>query len=350
MRILFIHNVVADRGSAQDMHHYVQVGRELGHEVWLYGHSYGDSVFEYSVDVRPSDAVAFIFEWTTELQQGDHLDLLRLVASVPRERRVVIDCDGKYNDAIAIVGDVNHSDAESARRWVEICDSLADKICQPTLHPLRRNVQPFFFHAYDPAWETPLDFGRKDFGMCYVGNNWFRWRPMYQVLQALEPIRSAVGRIGIVGHGWDSPAPWAGPGMVEDAWFSDPEYLRRLDVEVFPPICFDQVVPMMGRGVFSPVIYRPLFDHLRLVTCRTFETPAAGTIPLFAQTPGYVAEIYGPEAVALTLPDEAPEDKVEDLLCRPRHYAAVVAGVRRRLAEEHSYAARLRTLVDILEQ
>ena len=57
MRILFIHHVVADRGSAQDMHHYVQVARQLGHEVMLYGHSDGDSVFEYSVDVRPSGQV-----------------------------------------------------------------------------------------------------------------------------------------------------------------------------------------------------------------------------------------------------------------------------------------------------
>jgi hypothetical protein len=350
MRILFVHHVVEDRGSAQDMHHYAQVARELGHEVALYGPTNRHSAFEYSVDVRPDDAVVFIFEWTTDLQWGDHLDLLRLVARVPRARRMVIDCDGKYNDAIAVVGDVNHPDAESARRWVEICDNLSDKICQPTLHPLRPNVQPFFFHAYDPAWETPLDFNGKDFGMCYVGNNWFRWRPLFRVLRALEPIRTAVGRIGIVGHGWDSPAPWAGGDIAKDAWFTDPAYLRKLGVEVLPPVPFDQVVPMMGRGVFSPVVYRPLFDHLRLVTCRTFETPAAGTIPLFAQTPEYAAEIYGVEAVALTLPSEAPEEKIEDLLRRPRHYAAVVEGVRRRLAEQHSYAARLRTLVDILEQ
>jgi len=350
MRILFVHHVVEDRGSAQDMYHYARVARELGHEVALYGPADRRSAFDYSIDIRPDDAVVFIFEWTTELQHGDHLDLLRLVARVPRARRVVIDCDGKYNDAIAVVGDVNHPDAESARRWIEVCDSLADKICQPTLHPVRPNVRPFLFHAYDQAWETPLDFDGKDVGMCYVGNNWFRWRPLHRVLRALEPVRDAVGGIRIVGHGWDSPAPWAGPAMVEDAWRTDPEYLRKLDVEVLPPVPFNQVVPMMGRGVFSPVVYRPLFDHLRLVTCRTFETPAAGAIPLFTQTAEYVAEVYGSEAVALTLPDEAPEAKVEDLMRRPRHYAAVVEGVRRRLAEQHSYETRLRTLVDLLEQ
>src|SRR2546422_5773137 len=103
MRILFVHHVIEDRGSAQDMHHYAQVARELGHEGALYGHTNGDSAFEYLVDVRPDDAVVFIFEWTTELQLGDHLDLLRLIAPIPRARRVVIDCDGKYNDAIAVL-------------------------------------------------------------------------------------------------------------------------------------------------------------------------------------------------------------------------------------------------------
>ena len=40
----------------------------------------------------------------------------------------------------------------------ELCDSLCDKIFQPTYRPLRPNVRPFLFHAYDPAWERPLDF------------------------------------------------------------------------------------------------------------------------------------------------------------------------------------------------
>ena len=46
-------------------------------------------------------------------------------------------------------------DHSASRRWVEVCDSLSDKIYQPTLHPLRPNVGTFLFHAYDPAWERP---------------------------------------------------------------------------------------------------------------------------------------------------------------------------------------------------
>jgi hypothetical protein len=349
MRLMFVHHVIEDRGSAQDMYHYAQVARLLGHEVVLYGPPHQASGFHYSLDIDSADAVIFIFEWTTGLQFGDNIDLMRLVGRLPRERRVVIDCDGKYNDAIRVAGDYNHPDVGASHQWVRICDSLSDKICQPTLHPLRPNVRPFFFHAYDPGWELPLDFSAKEYGMFYVGNNWFRWQPVQMVLQSIEPIRSQVGRIGLVGHGWNSPAPWASPTLIEDAYYTDPIFLQKMEVEVMPPIRFDQVVSSMSKGVFSPVIYRPLFDYLKLVTCRTFETVAAGTIPLFTQDATFVEEIYGKQALDLILPREDPQGKILDLLSRPTHYAMILRGIRGLLAEKHSYTARLRELIEIVE-
>jgi Glycosyl transferases group 1 len=349
MRLMFVHWVVEDRGSPQDIYNYTQVASELGHEVALYGPPNSTATFNYSLDMESADAVIFLFEWTTLLRHGDNLDFLRLVGKVPRERRVVIDLDGKYNDAISVVGDYNHSDSEASRAWIEVCDSLSDKIFQATLHPLRPNVHPFLFHAYNPAWERPLDFRAKEYGMYCVGNNWFRWRPMHRVLRAIEPIREQVGRIGLVGHGWNSPAPWTHPSLREDAYYTDPEYLAKLGVEVMSPIHFHQVIESMGNGIFTPVIYRPVFDHLRMVTCRTFETPAASTIPLFCQDAGYIEEIYGEEAVELVLPEEQPQEKILDLLRTPERYAAIVAAMRQRLAEKHSYASRLRELIRIVE-
>jgi hypothetical protein len=349
VRLVFVNWTFENHGSAQDLHNYTQVARALGHEVVLYGPPRAAPPFAYSLDVGAGDAVVFVFEFTTYLQYGGRLDLVRLAGKVPRRRRVVIDCDGAYNDAISVEGDVNHADAAASRRWVEVCDSLSDKVCQPTLHPLRPNVRPFFFHAYDPAWERPLDPRGKDYGMFYVGNNWFRWRGMKRVLRAVEPIRARVGRIGLVGHGWDAPAPWAKPSLIRDAYDTDPAYLRKLGVEVFPPVRFDEVIGQMGRGVLGPVVYRPLFDHLRLVTCRTFETPAANTVPLFAQDPAFVAEVYGDEAAELALPAERPEEKILDLLRRPEHYAGVVRGIRRHCAAKYAYEAQLRALVEIVE-
>lgn len=183
--------------------------------------------------------------------------------------------------------------------------------------------------------------------MLYVGHSKFRWRPMAQVLRAIEPLREQVGRIGLVGHGWDSLPPWAAPMQIEDFYYTDPALLRRMGVEFIPPIPFEQVISWMGRAVFNPVIYRPLFSRLGLVTCRTFETPAASTIPLFGLEREYVLEIYGDRAVELVLPEDHPEEKISDIIRRPDDYADTVMNIRQHLARHHSYAARLRQLIEI---
>jgi hypothetical protein len=350
MRLLFVYHLVEDRGSAGDIDHYARAAADLGHEVALYGRGAAGSRLPYSLDLAAAEAVVFVFEWTTRLQRGDRLDLARLAARVPRRRRLVIDCDGKYNDVIAVTGDANHPDAAAARHWIETCDALADKVCQPTLHPLRPNVRPFLFHAYSPEDEVPLGTTPRDYGLIYVGNNWFRWRSLARLLHALEPVRHRLGRMALVGHGWGEPAPWAGPGVPEDACHTEPDWLRALGLELLPPVAFTEVLGWMSKGACSPVIYRPLFERLRLVTCRTFETPAADTVPLFDQDEEFVSEIHGPAAAELRLGAGRPEEKVLDVLRRPAHYAAVVRAVRQHLAARHSYRARLRELVELLQQ
>ncbi len=152
----------------------------MGHEVTVYGPPNPAFALDYSKDLEGADAVIFVFEWTTALQFGDRLDWTRLLEAVPRRRRVVIDCDGAYNDPIEFGGDYNHRSEEESRYWTDVCDSLSDKIFQPTYRPRRSNVRPFLFHIYDPTWEMPLDFAGKEFDMIYVGHTKFRWRGMSQ--------------------------------------------------------------------------------------------------------------------------------------------------------------------------
>jgi glycosyltransferase involved in cell wall biosynthesis len=349
MRLIFVNWAYENHGSAQDIHNYARVARALGHEVVLYGPPNPASAFPYSLDVRPTDAVIFIFEFTTRLDYGEKMGLLRLVGQVPRGRRVVIDCDGKYNDALHVVGDTNHPDAQASSHWIAVCDSLSDKILQPTLHPLRPNVRQFFFHAYNPAWEVPLDFRNKAYGMVYVGNNWFRWRALRRVLEAVTSVRDQLGRLTLVGQGWDSRTPWGGPATIEEAYYTEPEYLEELGVEVRAPVRFDEVIDWMGQGVFSPVIYRPLFDQLQLVTCRTYETVAANTIPVFGQAAEFVAEVYGEEAVALVLPEEGAAEKIQEIVKGPEAYTGIVERMRRHLGEKYAYGVRLRELIQIVE-
>jgi hypothetical protein len=363
MRLMFVYWQPENAGSAQDILRYSEVAKKLGHEVVLYAPEEAGTRYHCSLDIESADAVIFVFEWNLYLHPGGdkkkgrppktglmgigHLNVVKLLSRVPRERRVVIDCDGMYNDAIHVGGDYNHPDAAASRRRIELCDGLADKIYQPTLHPLRGNVRPFLFHAYDPAWELPLDFRAKEYGMAYVGSNWFRWRAMQRVLRTIEPIRDHVGRIVVVGHDWAAMPWWVESPLREQAYYTDPAYLEKFGVEVLPPVPVDQVIPTMSKGVFNPVLIRPVFDHLRLVTCRTFETPAANTIPLFAQDADYVTEIYGERALELVL-GEGASDRILDVLRRPDYYAEIVREVRRHLAERHSYAVRLQELVRIV--
>jgi hypothetical protein len=344
---MFVYWAFEDQGSGLVIQGYCDAAKALGHDVAVYGRPNPKIPLNYSLDITAADAVVFIFEWTTQLLGGDALDLMRLVTKIPRRRRVILDGDGNYNDVIRVGCDYNHRDAAEGQRWIAICDSLSDKICQPTLHPLRSNVRPFLFYSYSRSWERPLG-GPKPYSMIYVGHSKFRWRPMHAVLRAIQPVRRQLGRVALLGHGWDALPPWAVPMRLEDAYYSDAAYLRQLDVEVLPPIPFETVIDWMGKAMFNPVITRPTFSALRLVTPRFFETPAADTILVFGLEPDHVAEIYGPDAGELTLRDDGGEMFV-DMMCRPEHYGGLVRGIRQHLAAHHSQIVRLRELIEIIE-
>src|SRR5262245_43271536 len=143
MRLLFVYYLMNDAGSAQDVHNFTRVARQMGHEVAVYGRD-PETPFRLSKEVRSADAVAFIFEWTTQLRYGGGLDLARILDEVPRHKRIVIDCDGAYHDAISLEGDYKHPNADSARRWGEVGGTLSDHSLHAAVHPRGHTVRAFF--------------------------------------------------------------------------------------------------------------------------------------------------------------------------------------------------------------
>jgi hypothetical protein len=352
MRFVFVYWRIHNAGSAQTLFSYAEAAKQLGHEVVLYGPPDPAGRFNCELNVRPDDAVIFILEWNL----GDHrlmglseVNLARLLATVPRDRRIVLDNDGMYNDFTRVDGDYTHADEHASQKRIDFIESLSDRIYQPSYHPIRANVGTFIFHGYRPEWEVPLDFGNKEFGMFYVGSNWFRWRAMLKVLRTIEPIRDRIGRIGLLGHDWARMPEWVPSPLKEEAYFTDPKYLERLNVEILPAVPVEQVIPSMSRGTFNPVLVRPTFNHLRMMNPRLFETPAANTIPLFNLDHEYVCETYGEEAGRLVLGDDGAE-LILDVLRQPEHYAPIVTVMRRYLAEKHSFAVRVRDLVNIMKE
>lgn len=345
---MFVYWKVEDAGSAQTIFNYARAAEELGHEVVLYAPEDPESRFQCSLDVEAADGLVFVLEWNIYLHNHEPLDLEGPVARSARERRVVIDDDGMYNRPVLVDGDYNHPAEEDCRKRRELYDWIADKIYQPTLHPEPDNVDSFLFHGYDPKWALPLDFGGKEFDMFYVGSNWFRWKALVRVLSAIEPIRDSIGRIGLVGHGWEEAPWWVEESFRNAAYFTDPAYLAGLGVEVGAAVQIEEVLPTMSKGVFNPVLVRPTFNHFQLVNPRLFETPAANTIPLFNLDEQYVREIYGEGAEELVLGEDA-SDQILDVLDRPEYYAGIVDGVRSHLAEKHSFRSRIEELIEIVE-
>lgn len=351
MKLVFVYYAYEKQGSSLDLQGYARAAGEMGHEATVYGWPNPKIPLNYSIELAGADAVIFVFEWTTDLLYGDRLDWLRLVSSVPRRRRVVIDCDGRYNDVINVHGDFNHRTEAESVAYVDFCDAVADKIYQPSPRPLRRNVGTFLFHIYDPAWEAPLDFSAKDFGIVYVGHSKFRWHGMSQVLRALAPVRGKAGRIGLFGYGWDRQPDWAESLKMEDAYQVDFAHMKALGVEALPPVAFSEVIATLSRGIINPMVYRPLFEHMDFVTCRTFENVAAGTIPLFLLNADYVRSVFG-EAAAdeLVLAGDRQTEKIADVLSRPGHYAEIVEGIRDEFRRHHTPQARLRQLIEIINE
>src|SRR6266849_4003621 len=164
MRLLFVYNMGEDVGSAQTILNYSRTAKTLGHEVAVYRRPSGSEVVS-SLDIEAADVVIFVLEWWLDLQYAGQLNLVRLMSKVPRQRRVVIDNDGMYNDVMRADGDYNHADAADSRARTELYDSISDRIFQASLRPLRSNARSFLFHGYNPAWEVPLEFRGKEYGM-----------------------------------------------------------------------------------------------------------------------------------------------------------------------------------------
>jgi hypothetical protein len=363
MRLMFVYWRIGDAGSVQTLRGLAHAAKAAGHELLMYAPPEEDFPLECSLEIDSADAVILCLEWNMNQHPGEysksgrllrpglmgigHLNVVKFLSRIPREKRIIIDDDGMYTEQVRVDGDFSHPDEEASRIRIETYNSLSDKIYQPSLHPTEPHIGSFLFHAYNPDWEVPLDFNDKPYGMVYVGSNWFRWRPMQRVLQAVEPVRQQIGRMKIVGRDWDQTPWWVPSPLRELAYYTDADYLKRLDIELAPPVPSTCVVSTMSQGIFNPVVVRPIFYHFQLVNPRMFETPAANTIPLFGLNRDYVREIYGERATELVLDGHASE-RICDVLERPEYYADIVRSIRTHLAEHHSYAARFRQLLDIV--
>ena len=97
--------------------------------------------------------------------------LARVLDGIPREKRLVVDLWGRFNDTIRVDHDFNHLeklDGHAGWEWEDAIGAVAGTILQPTLAPQRSDVRPFLFHGYRPRFgrETAQDRARRRGGMA----------------------------------------------------------------------------------------------------------------------------------------------------------------------------------------
>lgn len=349
MKILLVMDKRVDRGSIQAAANYVRAGDAMGHTIALYGRGEPDFPrLRFSSEVEAFDYVLFLVESSQRWMSG--LRMPRLLANVPRERRVIIDTDGMYNEIVKVDGyDRNYAGESDRSRWMAHYGLLADKVLQTTFEPLDPGVASLPFYGYDPVAQIkPAAAPPKLFDILYVGHNWWRWREVDSVLlPAIEEMRARVGRIAFVGSWWDAPPAGAKYMNLEEAFGVDPDRFRRLGIEIEPAVPYTEVIPTMSAGRVNIMTQRPLLRHLKILTSKYFEIFSADTVPLVMLDADHAESVYGPAGRELALHDGIAE-KLLDALEQPRKYQEIVEEVRRHLAAHHSYQIRVQQLVAAL--
>jgi hypothetical protein len=362
MKLLFATEPARYARSTYTLTKYVEVGRALGHEVAVFGEKNADvPALPYSLEVEKFDFAIFVIHVPSDFPDLPYL--AQLLDRMPKDRRVIIDCLGRFNETVRVEHDFNHLeklDGHQGWEWVEGFQAVASRILQTTRKPLRSDVQPFLFLGFDPAavarpyasaaeaagaWAG--NGAGKPYGLVYVGNNWQRWTQVRKLLEDLEGLNGSLGRIALVGWDWARRPDWAVQLGLESVNV-DPELFGRLGVETREAIPFNEVNQLLGQARFSPVFHRPLFQKLGFVTNRTFETFCADTVPILMLPDDTVREIYGEGALPLA-PGKQLRERVEEMIRRPEPYWDAVLKTRAHLAEHHSYQRRFEELINILK-
>jgi hypothetical protein len=364
MKLLIVSRLDRSARAISTIAGYARTGKALGHEVAVFGEQKsGPPGIPLTLSVKNYDFVIFVVYDAPDFPDLPYL--AQLLDGVPKDRRVIIDCTGRYNETIRVEHDFNHLekiDNHQGWEWVEGIQAVSNRVLQPTLAPLRPDVRPFLFHAFDPAsvahpyesapaavrgW-SGVDGTPKPYGVAYVGHNWQRWTQIRRFFEAIEPLRDRVGPMCLAGWRWDERPEWAierGVAGVD----TDPAFLKKLGVETKPPIQYHEMIQFMGQARFCPVFHRPVFNHLGLVTVRTFETFCADTIPILMLPDNLVDAVYGPAGASLA-PGDDVTGRLTELLDRPEDCWDAVLKTRAHLAQHHSYQQRFKELLAILEE
>jgi len=343
MRLLVVGAFRWHNGSSHVIREYVRhaalaemeiaVSRELGKR---------DNVITrylpYCDDLDWATHVLVVFEGTPFLSSGD---IERIDRAVPRSRRAVIDADGHWGSRIAVDDDDNTWPC-GLDAWRERIGEVADLVLQPALGRAAEGAIAFPYFGLPPRGRRRAGLRRKRVEVQYVGSNWFRADALLEVMSAARQAFGASGRLRVCGTYWDGRTMRG----FESATSVDTECLRRLDVEVRPPVPFGTVISFMGDALLTPVLVRPVLGALQFLTPRMLETLAAETLPVYREEDRYLRELYLDDDGDFSL-EKGSEEFFARVSRDRRRLSKTAREIHARLSQRLSYPVLVRELRDI---
>ncbi len=159
MKLLLISKLARSSRAINTIAQYSRVAGKLGHEIAVFGEKQLDfPELQFSLDVHAFDIAIFIIYMPSDFPDLPYL--ANLLDGMPKSRRVIIDCSGRYNETIRVEHDFNHlekMDGHQGWEWIEAFSHLSvtmqDHFCfmamtlkaSPNRSPprlRRRNVGP----------------------------------------------------------------------------------------------------------------------------------------------------------------------------------------------------------------
>lgn len=337
MKIAFVGNYQYNCGSSNALLGYVNAGKLLGHDVRVSEFGYIDDEIRKNIPVAERswvvDILVIVYESYPFLSDQD---LAEIRKSVPRSKILLIDPDCKYLEPCVLEDDTNHPTPDSYEYWTKLYDSLSDKILQPTLDKItKEKVHRFIYFGINN--QDSFEQVKKDFDFLYVGNNWYRWKDIYNLTNSISSIRGKIKKVAVMGNHWDKNEMKG----YEKATYSDPDFLINNNVEIIKSAPYGKVELSMSRGLINPIWIRPILNKLKLVTPRMLETFAANTVPVVPEYFTHASELYGNTINELVLSNE----KILMILEDYEKYLNISRGMRNKLIAEHSYEVRLKELI-----
>lgn len=343
-RIAFAGNYEYNSGSSNTVLGYVKAGKNLGYEIRISSFGALDKNITQLVPVAnrdwKPDLFVIVYESYPFLSEKD---IKEISSTIPRSKTIIIDPDCKYSKPSFILGDTNHPTDDSYNLWTKLYDSLSDIILQPRIgNQDIKKVKSFIYFGIDKNVYNPSKQPKK-YDLLYVGNNWYRWKDIVQLIKMALPIRDRLKKIAIAGRNWDENVMEG----FEDATYSDPNFLRQNKIEILKSAPYGQVELTMSKGLLNPILVRPILNHLGLVTPRMFETFNADTVPLIPSYFTNSTKLYGNDVKQLTISDN-PYD-ILNILDNYSSYLKLSREIRETLKVNHSYEVRLHELMGFVD-